>query len=867
MMHPPLLNKQTGGALWLLLLTLLMLGGKFLLTEYPSHRLSRQAKLQITLNKAKEALIAYAVSETRRPGRLPCPDMIGNGTSPLLSGDDCPGYNGWLPWKTLDLSDSADDHGSPLKYSLSKEFGGNRKQPPINGETPGGLRAESAEGVTGDIVAIIIAIRGEPDPGNIDGDQLFLFGQTAESNNNDVLAIITRNELMAGVEKRIAGEVRFCLAEYARVNGRYPWPAPLSTRTFRGNPGSLFGALPESQVSSTLEVKIAAAANELGQIRQGIAETTSEAGQVEALKTAATRLTELAAMRLNPWAQVAASLALETKSQAVELAAQSQAIERVTSKEQLNTAEKLNLGTSASQIRMNSQQLATTLADLGLDPFIPHLSRVALNIGAEADRLSSSTLSPATYLPMLDHLSSLQTLLAASHTGNEAISQALGAVNQNAQLAHQRYMLARALPEERSLQQHARDSAETLINELSALKTTILRERVNIHPRELSAARLSLEFAIGLSPTNSADLVLSKLAGLKALTESVSSGSEQINSAKRDAILGQDELIAQITRQPGSSLALKITESTLQATRRLEESILHNAENVALESLRRANNNYLDAERIFSAATTQSQQEMLTYTKTLGQRTADLKVWSELIHAQASDIAQWSEIIQSIDASISRKGEALPDGSLAALQTHLKTPSDGSRALAQTAVMQTLRGLDQLLTHLESFSTTSADGAPIEWASQYCAMLSPENTDHWWSANEWKHGILYQIADPIPGKGVPLTVNGQGNYPLVVISSGSEAWRESGPCRWERQSLLQRKSGDRATSAFLEDRNADSSRDGEAYAPIKQFVSQPITQKARNDIQERSNGECSSTAFMPDTSAFPITVFNDRLAF
>ena len=141
MMHPPLLNKQTGGALWLLLLTLLMLGGQFLLTEYPSHRLSRQAKLQITLNKAKEALIAYAVSETRRPGRLPCPDMIGNGTSPLLSGDDCPGYNGWLPWKTLDLSDSADDHGSPLKYSLSKEFGGNRKQPPINGETPGGLRA------------------------------------------------------------------------------------------------------------------------------------------------------------------------------------------------------------------------------------------------------------------------------------------------------------------------------------------------------------------------------------------------------------------------------------------------------------------------------------------------------------------------------------------------------------------------------------------------------------------------------------------------------------------------------------------------------------------------------------------------------
>ena len=220
---------------------------------------------------------------------------------------------------------------------------------------------------------------------------------------------------------------------------------------------------------------------------------------------------------------------------------------------------------------------------------------------------------------------------------------------------------------------------------------------------------------------------------------------------------------------------------------------------------------------------------------------------------------------QSIAASISRKGEALPDGSLAALQTYLKTPSDGTRALAQAAMTQTLTALDQSVTSLKNFSAAAADSAPIEWASQYCAMLNPANSTHWWSTNEWKHGIFYQIADRTPGEGAPLTVNGQGSYHLVVISSGREAWREIQPCRWEKQS--QRKSSERSTSAFLEGGNADPSRDGEAYSPIKQFASWPIVQKTRSESTTSSTGKCSSNALTPDSSAFPMTVFNDRLAF
>ena len=180
-------------------------------------------------------------------------------------------------------------------------------------------------------------------------------------------------------------------------------------------------------------------------------------------------------------------------------------------------------------------------------------------------------------------------------------------------------------------------------------------------------------------------------------------------------------------------------------------------------------------------------------------------------------------------------------------------------------MIQTLSALDQFVTSLKNFSAAADDNAPIEWASQYCAMLNPANSTHWWNANEWKHAIFYQIADRTPGEGAALTVNGQGSYHLVVVSSGKEAWREIQPCRWEKQS--QRKKDDRNTSDFLEGGNADPSRDGDAYSPTKEFVSWPIVKKTRSELTANSTGECSSNASIPDSSAFPMTVFNDRLAF
>lgn len=864
--------RQRGGALWLFLLSLLMLGSHFIGKEYGSNAIQHQAKLQNTLNKAKEALIAYAVTETRRPGRLPCPDMIGNGVSPLLSGDECTGYNGWIPWKTLDLNDAFDDRGGTFRYSLSRQFGGDRKQPPINSETPGSLSIENADEIRSDIAAIIIATRGDTDPGNRDDDLLFHVGKTAESRNNDVLAFISRSELMAAVEKRIAGEVRFCLAQYATANGRYPWPAPLSGSNFRGNPGSLFGQIPETQAAPSAEPKISDATRNLLATRDAIAEASNDADQINALKAASTHLAELSAIRLNPWAQAAASLAMQAKTQAIYLAAQGLSIESATTKERISNTEKANLEISTKQIKTNNQKLVATLNDLGLDPFPPHLSEVARSIRSEADRLITQSQHSPAYETMLNQLGSLIELLSASRTANSEISHLLNTADQNARLAYQSYITASAQADEKLAQERARASAEILIDMLDTLKTGILLQRINIHPSDLSEARASLEGAIEKPLSDTTSIVLrQKLLRLKQITESVHSGSTRISNSKNEALLAQRAAIAHIELEPTGTLNSQLTANLLITTGRLEEYIRYNGENLVLESLKAAGENYTEAASNFISARTENQQEILPYAKDLSLRGSELKIWVGLIHAQSIEIARWGEMAQTINTGISRKGETLPDGSFVALQTYIKTPSDSNRALARSSINQTLSGLDQLITSLASFSAGSADAAPMQWASQYCAMLGAESTNLWWGTNDWKYGVFYQIADRYPGENTQLTVNGQGSYTLVAISAGGEAWRENAPCQWTKQSPQQRQSNRRTSAEFFEAGNADPSRDGEARAPTSQFISQPVVQRTRIELNEKierqSHTSCPSNASLPDTPAFPVTIFNDRLAF
>ena len=123
-------RAQQGIALIVILATLFMIGAYFLYASLnlANIRVGRDQTTNDALRKAKAALIAYAVSDTTRPGELPCPDVNDDGQLVIgedISGSNCTSLVGRLPWKTLDLPDLRDDSGERLWYALSNDFHAN----------------------------------------------------------------------------------------------------------------------------------------------------------------------------------------------------------------------------------------------------------------------------------------------------------------------------------------------------------------------------------------------------------------------------------------------------------------------------------------------------------------------------------------------------------------------------------------------------------------------------------------------------------------------------------------------------------------------------------------------------------------------
>ena len=122
------------GMVALLLITLLILGG--LLFAYTSLnfaevRVDRERATNEALAKAKDALIAFAVSHVSdvpvagapmRPGQLPCPDVNDDGIEDSDAAGACANLMGRLPWATLGVSDLRDDAGERLWYAVSNDF-------------------------------------------------------------------------------------------------------------------------------------------------------------------------------------------------------------------------------------------------------------------------------------------------------------------------------------------------------------------------------------------------------------------------------------------------------------------------------------------------------------------------------------------------------------------------------------------------------------------------------------------------------------------------------------------------------------------------------------------------------------------------
>ena len=281
-------------------------------------QLERDKVTADALAKAKEALIGYAVkvqidnlscpaagNNCARPGDLPCPDTNNDGVAETSCGsaDGSTGQTsrlGRLPWKTLGLPDLRDGSGERLWYAVSNNFKNNFRAALLNSDTPGTITVRAANGsilqdgsAASGAVAIIIAPgavliraggtlqdRSGPDIGTakntasnyldivvgiednaaftdstIDG---FIQGSIKDASNNiilnDQLLVITQDNIMQAIQKRVAGEVKQCLNEYAlksQNRGRYPWAATLNSSNYSDSSNQLFGRVPDTQFDKT----------------------------------------------------------------------------------------------------------------------------------------------------------------------------------------------------------------------------------------------------------------------------------------------------------------------------------------------------------------------------------------------------------------------------------------------------------------------------------------------------------------------------------------------------------------------------------------------------------------------------------------
>ena len=228
-----------------------------------------------TLKKAKQALIAFAIrypehsAADRGPGYMPCPDKVNNGSSLA----DCGGAPtvGRLPWKLLGTGDLRDSANERLWYAVSENYDYTNSPTifKINSATRGNLtvrdRADNIvfNGTTNNgIVAVIIApgaaltrddgtvqirsvanentaihyldinIGGEDNAdfehGTLAGvnDNGFIHGTITDGAGNiivnDLIEVITYNDIMDEVHKRVSQEISILISDYFSACGAYP---------------------------------------------------------------------------------------------------------------------------------------------------------------------------------------------------------------------------------------------------------------------------------------------------------------------------------------------------------------------------------------------------------------------------------------------------------------------------------------------------------------------------------------------------------------------------------------------------------------------------------------------------------------------
>ena len=577
-------RKQSGIAL-IALLVLLIMAGSFAIYRSLNAG-SEQARVEqaqlVNLARAKEALAAYAVTDSKRPGRLLCPDLVGDGISPLLARDDCDAYRGWLPWKTLDLATGSDDTDSKLYYVRSPLYGGDRASPPLNSDTATALRLDvAAGGASNDVAALIIAPRGALDTRNTDGDDYYYSGTADTPDNNDVVIALTRREPMAAVEKRIANELRACLEEHAASTANtgqtYPWPAPLSNSIYKGTAKSLFGMVQATQPGSNPDEVLKKSISDLRAAKTSLESASTASAQLAAVQ----QVSELASYARALFDRIY-TVAAELKARADTAESAFRALD--------DTFE--GTGTSSTLVAVPAaiQGALPALANSGFDPFLMELQI--------QNPVLDTRINAAATNPTADNFNKLQSqinvfknrLLEYSRTPNPELTSLLNTGLILATEASSDAGKAEAVPSESSLTTRAIASARALYDANTNLYRMVLASRVNIDGGEISYRSTQLSNALATysaAPDTNAALVLAaSIESSRTLVASITTASGTVVSARSLAFSALDQALVAARANDASITSTTTTAGSRLAT--LASAMLNNGDNMVRETLKQA---------------------------------------------------------------------------------------------------------------------------------------------------------------------------------------------------------------------------------------------------------------------------------------
>lgn len=225
----------------------------FAASDTPSDQgAQRPTEASVALGQARELVLARALSDTNRPGAVPCaaPGTGGKGT---FHGDHCDADAGRFPYRTLETPPLRDAGGAQLWYVLDPSLRDRPSQEPMNPEEKSGaLTVNGRDHFGAVLIAPGDALSGQDrtigdredflEGGNETGSEFTDCGN--ERNCNDIVQGISIDLLFYAVQRRVLDVVAEMFRDFYAEHGYLPYAAPFGSDECDGSGKRTVGALP-----------------------------------------------------------------------------------------------------------------------------------------------------------------------------------------------------------------------------------------------------------------------------------------------------------------------------------------------------------------------------------------------------------------------------------------------------------------------------------------------------------------------------------------------------------------------------------------------------------------------------------------------